>query len=69
MLRKFVLPCLAAALFAQAGAACVVATHDLAYARKCDAVVVLGEGRMLAAGAPAEALTDAINYKLMKAGA
>lgn len=50
----------AVAEFAQAGAACVVATHDLAYARKCDAVVVLGEGRMLAAGAPAEALTDAI---------
>lgn len=50
----------AVASFAHAGAACVVATHDLGYARGCDQVVVLGEGRMIAAGTPAEALTAAV---------
>jgi iron complex transport system ATP-binding protein len=42
--------------FAQAGAACVVATHDLAFARRCDLVVVLSEGRLAAIGHPGEAL-------------
>jgi len=46
--------------FAHAGAACVLATHDLGHARDCDQVVVLDEGRMIAAGAPADALTPAI---------
>jgi len=43
--------------FTQAGGAAVVATHDLGYARSADSVVVLAEGRLLAAGAPAAALT------------
>ncbi len=46
--------------FAQAGGAAVVATHDLAFARNCDVVVVLAEGRLVAIGAPADALTPAI---------
>lgn len=46
--------------FAQAGGAAVVATHDLAFARSCDAVLVLAEGRPVAFGAPAEALTPAV---------
>ena len=46
--------------FAHAGAACLLATHDLGHARDCDQVVVLDEGRMIAAGAPADALTPAI---------
>ncbi len=46
--------------FAQAGGAAVVATHDLAFARSCDVVVVLAEGRLVAIGAPAEALTPAV---------
>lgn len=46
--------------FARAGAACVVATHDLAFARGCDAIIVLSEGRMVAAGPPAAALTAAV---------
>ena len=46
--------------FAQAGGAAVVATHDLVFARSCDVVVVLAEGRLVAIGAPAEALTPAV---------
>lgn len=46
--------------FAHAGAACVVATHDLAFARRCDRIVVLSEGRLIAAGAPAAALAPEI---------
>ncbi len=46
--------------FAHAGAACVVATHDLAFARGCDHVLVLAEGRLIAAGAPADAFTPGI---------
>ncbi|MEY3547985.1 MAG: hypothetical protein RLZZ552_352 [Verrucomicrobiota bacterium] len=46
--------------FAQAGGAAVVATHDLKFARSCDVVVVLAEGRLVAIGAPADALTPAI---------
>ena len=46
--------------FAHAGAACVVATHDLAFARSCDLVIVLAEGRLVAAGTPAAALTPEI---------
>jgi iron complex transport system ATP-binding protein len=42
---------------AQAGAAVLVATHDLAWARTCDRVLVLSEGRLVAAGPPATALT------------
>jgi len=43
--------------FAQAGAAVLVATHDLAFARSCDEVIVLAEGRMVAAGRPEQTLT------------
>jgi iron complex transport system ATP-binding protein len=43
--------------FARAGGAAVVATHDLNFARSCDVVIVMAEGRLVAAGAPAEALT------------
>jgi len=46
--------------FAQAGGACVVATHDLSFAKRCDAVVVLSEGRLVAAGEPASTLTPEI---------
>lgn len=46
--------------FAQAGGAAVVATHDLPFARSCDVVVVLAEGRLVAGGAPADALTPAV---------
>jgi iron complex transport system ATP-binding protein len=42
---------------AQAGAAVLVATHDLAWARTCDRVLVLSDGRLVAAGPPATALT------------
>jgi iron complex transport system ATP-binding protein len=47
---------LAVASFAQAGAACVVATHDLGFARRCDLVVVLAEGRLAAIGRPGDVL-------------
>jgi iron complex transport system ATP-binding protein len=43
--------------FAQAGGAAIVATHDLSFARSCDIVVVLAEGRLTAAGDPSTALT------------
>jgi iron complex transport system ATP-binding protein len=43
--------------FAQAGGAAIVATHDLSFARSCDLVAVLAEGRLIAAGNPAETLT------------
>ena len=46
--------------FAQTGAACVVATHDLGHARDCDQVVVLAEGRMVATGRPAAVLTPEV---------
>jgi iron complex transport system ATP-binding protein len=46
--------------FAQAGAACVIATHDLGFARGCDQVIVLSEGRMVASGRPAAVLTPEI---------
>lgn len=46
--------------FAQAGGAAVVATHDLAFARTCAAVVVLTEGRAIGLGAPTAALTPAV---------
>jgi iron complex transport system ATP-binding protein len=46
--------------FAQAGAACVIATHDLGFARGCDQVIVLSEGRMMASGRPMDALTPEI---------
>ncbi len=44
--------------FALAGGAAVVATHDLAFARKCDVVVVMAEGRLVAVGAPSTVLTS-----------
>lgn len=50
----------AIAAFAQAGAACVVATHDLSFAKRCDRVGVLAEGRLIAIGEPATTLTPAI---------
>jgi iron complex transport system ATP-binding protein len=43
--------------FAQAGGAAVVATHDLGFARSCDVVIVMAEGRLIAAGAPSVTLT------------
>ena len=43
--------------FAQAGGAAVVATHDLGFARSCDVVIVMAEGRLIAAGAPSATLT------------
>ena len=46
--------------FAQAGAACVIATHDLSFAQRCDLVCVLSEGRLVAAGEPAATLTPEI---------
>jgi ABC-type cobalamin transport system ATPase subunit len=46
--------------FAQAGAACMVATHDLGFARECDQVIVLAEGRMVASGRPADVLTPEV---------
>lgn len=45
--------------FAQAGGTVLVATHDLAFARDCDAVLVLAEGRAIGLGAPSDALTPA----------
>jgi iron complex transport system ATP-binding protein len=45
---------------AQAGAAVLLATHDLAWARACDRVLVLQEGRLVAAGTPAATLTDEV---------
>jgi len=44
--------------FAQAGAAVLVATHELAFARTCDEVIVLSEGRMIAIGRPDQTLTS-----------
>jgi iron complex transport system ATP-binding protein len=55
--------------FAHAGAACVIATHDLAFARTCDQVVVLAEGRLIAAGEPATALTPEVISEAWGAGA
>jgi len=46
--------------FAQSGAACVVATHDLSFAKRCDLVVMISEGRLIAAGEPAATLTPAV---------
>ena len=46
--------------FAQAGGACVVATHDLSFAKRCGAVVVLSEGRLVATGEPSSTLTPEI---------
>ena len=46
--------------FALAGGAVIVATHDLAFARTCDAIVVLAEGRAIGVGAPSAALTPAV---------
>lgn len=45
---------------AQAGAAVLAATHDLAWARTCDRVLVLQEGRLVATGKPADVLTAAV---------
>lgn len=46
--------------FAQAGGAAIVATHDLTFARECDAVLVMAEGRAIGLGAPSAALTPAV---------
>jgi ABC-type multidrug transport system ATPase subunit len=48
---------------ALAGAACVVATHDMNFIRRCHQVAVLSEGRMIAYGTPAATLTPAIIYE------
>lgn len=50
----------AIASFAQAGATCVVSTHDLGFARGCDLVVVLSEGRLVARGRPGDVLNPEI---------
>ena len=42
---------------AQAGAAVLVCSHDLAWARTCERVLVLSEGRLVSAGPPSTALT------------
>jgi iron complex transport system ATP-binding protein len=42
---------------AQAGAAVLVCTHDLAWARTCERVLVLSEGRLVSSGPPSTALT------------
>lgn len=42
---------------AQAGAAVLMATHDLTWARTADRVLVLDEGRLVSHGPPATALT------------
>lgn len=42
---------------AQAGAAVLMATHDLTWARTADRVLVLNEGRLVSHGPPATALT------------
>ena len=55
--------------FAQAGAACVIATHDLSFARRCDLVVVLSEGRLIAAGDPASTLTPTVISEVWGASA
>lgn len=39
--------------FSRAGAAVIIATHDLDFVRTCDQVVVLADGRLIAAGEPA----------------
>ncbi len=44
--------------FTRAGAAVLVATHDLAFARTCGEILVLAEGRLVAAGRPDTTLTD-----------
>jgi len=41
----------------QAGAAVLAATHDLTWARACDRVLVLQDGRLVATGKPADVLT------------
>jgi len=46
--------------FTQGGGAVLVATHDLAFARSCAEVLVLAEGRLIAAGEPAATLTPAV---------
>ena len=46
--------------FAQAGGTVIVATHDLTFARTCDAVLVLAEGRAIGLGVPSAALTPAV---------
>jgi len=46
-----------------AGAACVVATHDMNFIRRCHQVAVLSEGRLIAYGTPATTLTPAIIYE------
>jgi iron complex transport system ATP-binding protein len=46
--------------FAQAGGATIVATHDLSFARTCDIVVILAEGRLVGVGDPSSALTPAV---------
>jgi iron complex transport system ATP-binding protein len=46
--------------FAQAGGTVIVATHDLAFARTCDAVLVLAEGRAIGLGAPSAELTPTV---------
>ena len=46
---------------ARAGAACVVATHDIDFIRSADSVLVLSEGRLIASGSPELTLTPEIS--------
>lgn len=53
---------LAAAIRAQAnaGATCLVASHDLAFVARCDQVMVLSEGRWVAGGPPRATLSTEV---------
>jgi iron complex transport system ATP-binding protein len=59
-LTRQVLVAAALRRFAQAGGTVIVATHDLAFARTCDAVLVLAEGRAIGLGAPSAELTPPV---------
>ena len=51
--------------FSRAGTAVIVATHDLDFVRTCDQVVVLAEGRLIAAGEPAGILAAEVTREAL----